>query len=896
MCILPCCPSWVLASSALSLTIGSRLGPYEILSLIGAGGMGEVYRARDTRLGRDVAVKVLPSDLAHDADRLVRFEREAQAVAALNHPNVVALYDVGTQDGSPFVVTELLEGETVRERLAKGALPQHTAVEIGVEIAHGLAAAHARGIVHRDLKPANIFVTSDGVVKLLDFGLAKLVRPDGAVTPSGTTMNQEMRTESGSVLGTMGYTSPEQLRGEAADARSDIFAFGCVLYEVLSGRSPFLKPTGAETITAIMSEDPPPLSGTGRAITPALREIVNRCLEKRPDDRFSTAHDLALALRVISGSGELAPVQPMRSFWRHRRLLGGSVLAVASIVIAATAVSLLRGRHDARRAGPPGGSRLRELFSTPGAVDSIALSCDGKMLAYVLEEDGKTDLYVTQVAGGVSRRLTNDEAREAAPQFSPDGDRLAFTRFSSSGEAPEICVMAALGGAVTPVLAGAIRAAWAPDGSRLACVLWQPPQPQTLAIVGADGRDLKVLAHADSVYPFFGGITWSPDGTYLAVARSAGGEASEIWTVQTSDGKLRRLWADPPGVYSSAPAFLADGSGIVHVSARGGAENLWFMPVRGGVPVQLTSGPGPDLWPSVSRNGAIAFVSVHRRAGLWAYDLEAGTKRQLTSHSKYLWAPAVSPDGLDIAYSRAEEDGSWHIWIVPTRGGEPRRLTSSSLPEVYPRFSPDGKWVIYCTWSAQADRIWRVARRGGPAEPLSPERSEDDQYADISPDGRRLAFARTEGGETHVVVQEIGRTAARQITKRTSTLPRWSPDGRWIAFGLDRSSASGIFLVTPDGTDEHRLTETGGWPVWWPDSRAVAYTVVGFDGLQRARIESLTGPLTFSPPVFPVTGQNTPFDISKDGRYLAITDGEVLGSGIWLLEPREGSASSAKPR
>ena len=464
MCILLCFKVSVLASPALPLTVGSRLGPYEIVAAIGAGGMGEVYRARDTRLGRDVAVKVLPSDLAHDADRLARFEREAQAVAALNHPNIVALHDVGTHDGSPFVVTELLEGETLRQLLLKGNLPPHNAVEFGIEIAHGLAAAHAKGIVHRDLKPANVFVTSDGVVKLLDFGLAKLVEPETAVTPDGTTVAKELSTERGVVMGTMGYTSPEQLRSEAADARSDIFAFGCVLYEMLSGRSPFLRPTGAETITAIMSEDPPPLSVTGRGIAPALREIVNRCLEKRPDDRFSTAHDLALALRVISGSANLPPVQPALAFRRRRRFMGGSVLAIALVVIAVTTVFLLRGRHDARPGGPTGGGRVRELFSTTGAVHSLALSPDGKMLAYVLEKDGKTDLYVTQVAGGVGLRLTNSEAREAELQFSPDGDRLVFTRFSSSDEAPEICVIPALGGVATPLLAGAIRAAWAPDG------------------------------------------------------------------------------------------------------------------------------------------------------------------------------------------------------------------------------------------------------------------------------------------------------------------------------------------------------------------------------------------------------------------------------------------------
>jgi len=326
-----------------------------VLAPLGAGGMGEVYRARDTRLGREVAIKVLPEEFFKNEEREGRFEREAKLLAAVSHPNIAVIYSFEEISGRYLLVQELLEGETLRERLAKGALPQHSAVEIGVEVAHGLAAAHAKGIVHRDLKPANVFVTSNGVVKLLDFGLAKLTRPEAAVTPEGTTLDREPRTESGTVLGTMGYTSPEQLRGEAADARSDIFAFGCVLYEMLSGRSPFLKPTGAETITAIMSEDPELLSGTGRAISPALKEIVNRCLEKRPDDRFSAAHDLALALRAYSRGSETpaTPTAPAGEWLhRHRRSVAGATILVA--MLAVTGVLIFANRkHSAASGGLP---------------------------------------------------------------------------------------------------------------------------------------------------------------------------------------------------------------------------------------------------------------------------------------------------------------------------------------------------------------------------------------------------------------------------------------------------------------------------------------------------------------------------------------------------------------
>ena len=300
----------------MPMAAGTRLGPYEVTALIGTGGMGEVYRARDPRLGRDVAIKVLPRGLAADRDpsagsgssrarsrddRLRRFEQEARAVAALNHPNILALFDIGTHEGAPYLVTELLDGESLQDRLKGGGLTVRRALETAVQIAQGLTAAHERGIIHRDVKPANVFLTKDGRVKILDFGIAKLVPRSGAeATAEAPTVAQA--TEAGSALGTVGYMAPEQLRGQGVDQRADIFSFGCVLYEMLSGHPPFRKSTDADTAAAILHEDPPPFAVHGREIPAALGAIVDRCLEKRPDDRFSSAHDLALALRAVIAS------------------------------------------------------------------------------------------------------------------------------------------------------------------------------------------------------------------------------------------------------------------------------------------------------------------------------------------------------------------------------------------------------------------------------------------------------------------------------------------------------------------------------------------------------------------------------------------------------------------
>jgi len=345
---------------------GIRLGPYEIVAPIGAGGMGEVYRARDTRLGRDVAIKVLPPEFADDPERLRRFQQEARAVAALSHPNVLAIHDVGTYEAIPYLVTELLEGESLRDRLKAGGLTVRKAVETAVQIAQGLAAAHEKGIVHRDLKPGNVFVTRDGQVKILDFGLARLAQPEIPSDPHATTLPGEPATESGAVLGTMGYTSPEQLRGERADARSDIFAFGCVLYEMLAGTSPFLKATGAETVTAIMSEDPAPLSGTGRGIPPTLQGIVRRCLEKRAEDRFGSARDVAFALEAITGETAPAPTDLPKRSWlaRHRLALAGTSAAI--VVVAA--VAIWRPWHGVPRSAGSVAERIPSILALPCKV------------------------------------------------------------------------------------------------------------------------------------------------------------------------------------------------------------------------------------------------------------------------------------------------------------------------------------------------------------------------------------------------------------------------------------------------------------------------------------------------------------------------------------------------
>ena len=447
----------------MALASGSKLGPYEIVSPVGAGGMGEVYRARDTRLGRDVAIKVLPQALAHDAERLRRFEQEARTIAALNHPNILGIHDIGAHDGAPFLVSEFLEGQTLRDKLVSGPLPLRRAIEYALGIAVGLAAAHEKGIVHRDLKPENVFVTRDGRIKVLDFGLAKLVVPEESHDLTVTL--ESPATLPGTVMGTVGYMSPEQVRGEPLDPRSDIFSFGAVLYEMLTGKRAFKHETSAETMTAILREEPSALNDTGWQGPPELQRILARCLEKNAARRFQSASDLAFAIESLTGTSKAKGVSPPGSQPKSKRAwLPWVVVAVLLIGTVAremlrqpaTPVNLLEKAHF---------TRLTDFES----VDT-AISPDGRFVAFVSDHDGPFDVWLTQVGSGHLLNLTQGKAGPLpAPLrsvgFSGDGSQI----WIGGGDVGMRLRMLPLTGGTPRNFLGekTVNLAWSRDGERI---------------------------------------------------------------------------------------------------------------------------------------------------------------------------------------------------------------------------------------------------------------------------------------------------------------------------------------------------------------------------------------------------------------------------------------------
>ena len=609
------------------LTAGSRIGPYEIVSLLGSGGMGDVYRARDARLGRVVALKVLLPDVAGDPGRRQRFEQEARAASALNHPNILSVYDTGSQDGLVYMVSELIDGETLRDHLKRGALPQSRTLEIAGQLADALAAAHAADIVHRDLKPENIMLTRDGRAKILDFGLAKQVTPR---TPGSDEADVLTRTTPGAVLGTAGYMSPEQVRGEAVDLRSDLFSFGLVLYECLSGRPPFERPTGVEVMTAILREDPPELPDT---VAPALRQIVAHCLEKEPERRFHSARDLAFALRTVSvppsgsrSSGKAAIVVDRK--WR--RWVWPAVACGAALLLASLTIPHYLELDSIDLAA----YRFAPFANDHEPEADAAWSPDGKSIAYLKTIAGIPQLMVRALDSAIPIQLTKSPVPVSHAFWSPDSTLVYFT---TRGGAGELLGISPSGGLAKRLMQDLRNAAISPDG-------------KTLAIWRATESNGQVKSSV-----------WisSPPG---AAPRRYQPAPFEI-PLDTQDNSLR---------------FSPDGTSILLISA-GVTPQVWLLPFpeSSGTPRRVFanlefSAPPHASWMPDSRHAVISFSVGAAQPALWLADLKWEKLRKLTASTSAEAEPSLSPRGDRLAFTTITDDND--LMELPLDGSQPRVL------------------------------------------------------------------------------------------------------------------------------------------------------------------------------------------------------------------------------
>jgi Tol biopolymer transport system component len=798
----------------MPLATGSKLDGYEIVGLLGSGGMGEVYRARDSALRREVAIKVLPSFVSRDPDRLHRFEQEAQAAAALNHPNILAVHRFGVFEGAPYLVSELLEGSTLRELLRHGAIPIRKAIEYGVQIAHGLAAAHDKGIVHRDLKPENLFVSKDGRVKILDFGLAKLTQRQPGSADRDETLTA--RTDPGVVMGTAGYMSPEQVRGQPVDHRTDIFAFGAILYEILAGKRAFHRSTSAETMTAILNDDPPSISQIVQTAPPGLQRVIHRCLEKNPEQRFHSASDLAFALEALSDSGS-APAVALsggsRSRWLWIVATGFAAILIAALIVwwrTPPAVPVvesvtqltddgqpkLRMATDGSRIyfneGPTGSFKLAQVSVAGGPtapVETRFANCwligalqdgSGLLVAVGSATEARSTLdplWLVPLPAGEPRRLPDVEIANA--DGFPDG-RVVFSKFAPGKEG---------------------------KGTNSG-VEW--------FVTDKDGSNPHKLVSLP------GNVGW--------VAASAFGQRILIVQLRPGDRRLFEIEADGTGLreirkltdeYSFR--WTSDEKYIVYQSGNDSHSDIWLLPMqtglfhRPGEPIRLTNGPLPYSRPIPSRDGKQIFVlGTKQRGELVRYDMKSHEFVPFLSGIS-VTDPTFSRDGKWVAYASYPEHT---LWRSRSDGTERMQLTFPPVDVRFPAISPDGTKVAFHT---DKNELFVIDMQGG-----QPQKVADNAFfASWSPDGNylldpvalppyglQITDART--GKSSAVPSSDGKSGGYWLSQNT-VMVRNAMGTKFVIFNLktqqwtDMPGISGDienFGLSPDG--KYLYYTTGG--------------------------------------------------------------------------------------
>lgn len=836
---------------------GVSLSHYVLIEKIGEGGMGIVYKARDTHLDRVVALKLLPPESVTDPERRRRFVQEAKAASALNHPNIVVIHDIDTADGVTFIAMEYVKGKTLDRLIHDAGVPLNDALKHAAQIAGGLAAAHRSGIVHRDIKPANIMIAEPGLVKILDFGLAKLTEPaastrmprDAAKEPNldpadpdrtGPVVREledtralEQLTQPGGILGTVAYMSPEQAEGRALDGRSDIFSLGSVLYEMTTGRRAFAGETRVDTLAAIVGQEPEPLSRLAPEAPAELEWVVNRCLQKSPERRFQRMADLKAALEQLEekcNSSAVPAVVPRRFSRRVRRWTAGACLALAALGLAAW--------FGLRR--PPGGPapKVRTFTGLPGQELRPSFSPDGKQLAFGWkgENPDNFDIYVQLVDEPTALRLTLNPAPDYNPVWSPDGHYIAFLRDTQAGT--EILRIRAAGGAVEEELhVSAVRRPWP------VCGLSWSPNGRFLAIVDGDAeRGLpsvfllnietreKHQLTAPPAASWDGLPAFSPDGRSLAFIRGRDRPLGDIHVLRLSDngqprGEPRRVTAD--NVFIHGLDWTADGGGIVFSSTRGGVWALWRVRVSGGEPERLPVGGNNAFWPSVSKKeNRLAYSEGVDDWNIWrvaapgggATDDPAAAPLRISPSPQIDQDGMFSPDGRAIVWASAHS-GSHQIWITNSDGSQPRQLTHfEPLGAAEPRWSPDGAEIAFNGYTRRSRNVNVIRASGGMPRQLTTGGFDEDVFG-WSHDGRWVYFG-SDRGTGAALWKAPASGGSPVLLAPNGRQPAESLDGRFVYYGGPESS---LWMVPMSGGTPVRVARNGWGPVVSPDGKFVCY-------------------------------------------------------------------------
>jgi Tol biopolymer transport system component len=795
--------------------IGRSLGHYQIVEKLGQGGMGTVYRALDTRLKRSVAIKALPPEAMIDLERKNRFMREARAASALNHPNIITIYDIDTADGVDFIAMECVDGKTLQQLIGRKGLPLGEALEYAVRIADALATAHAAGIVHRDLKPSNIMVTGKGLLKVLDFGLAKLTETP-PIGPEDSTVTERPTTERGLIVGTVSYMSPEQAQGKTVDARSDIFSFGSVLYEMLTGRRAFRRDSPALTLAAVIHQEPPPLPAEAPH---DLQRIIARCLRKDPARRFQVMADLKVALEELkeeSESGSLVPEAPAAGNVARRRRYG--VMTAAGLVLLVAAGTLAWLRLQPRPSGRP--ATLAQFTFDSGLTVDPALSHDGRLLAYASDRgsNGDLNIWVQQLAGIEPLQLTRDPADDYRPSFSPDGGKVVFRSDRAGGG---VYVVSALGGEERTIAKYGRDPRFSPDGSQIAYWTGDPakvdPSGNRVFVVPSNGGTSQALQTglAGARYPI-----WTPDGKHLLFegiqnASASPALTSDWWVVPLDGGATVKTGAFDALRRQGLTAYMGPGDwageGLMFSAANiGNSRGLWKIRISSrtwhvaGEPQRLTFGSGLDAEPSPAADPGgqgvvLAFSSLAFHNHVWRLPIrpkgtadlqrpDAGELQQLTRSGASDTNPSASADGKKIVFL-SERSGNKDIWMKDLDSGQDTALTASAVEKSSPIITSDGSKVAYATIEKQKRPIYVIASSQGMAEEVCADCGEPVGW---SSDGTKLLFLN--GQPRRVFLLDLASGAKAPLLQHPEfslDQAQFSPDGSWIAFvaktGPDRT-------------------------------------------------------------------------------------------------------------
>jgi Tol biopolymer transport system component len=834
----------------MAVSAGSRLGPYEILAPIGSGGMGEVYRARDTRLGREVAIKVLPAALSTDPERLRRFEREARSASSLNHPNIVTIHDIGSDQGISYIAMELVRGEPLRAVLMTRAVSTRRLLQIAAQVAEGLAQAHASGIVHRDLKPENVMVTDDGLVKILDFGLAKLTEPDssGGQKTQAPTVSGE--TEAGTVLGTVGYMSPEQAAGGAVDYRSDQFSFGSILYEMATGQRAFQRASPPQTLAAIIQDEPEPIAALNPAVPAQLRWIIERCLSKEVRNRYVSTEDLARELATVrdhlSEATSAAGLEKAAVLRRSR--LGVPAGFAAGLLVAVLGFFAWRARHaDELWKNPLAAARFTRLTDWTGAELDAAISDDGKFVVFLSDRDGPFDAWVTQIGSGEFLNLTKgqfpslllNEIRNVG--FADDSSHVHVRVGSTPSTPDESWLFPTIGGPGRPFIRGGVEISWSPDRTRTAYHPAIPGDPLFVADRnGANG--VKVWGEKPGIHNHM--PTWSPDGKYLYFIHGIPATFDmDIWRVRSTGGQAEPITSQHTRV--THPTFL-DARTLLYIASR----------------------------PDGSGSGIYA-VDVDRRVShLVSFGVEEYLSVSADAKGDRLVATVANP-------SRTLETIPISGQVVDESGA--RRFSLPNVRVSSPRYGPD--YLLYLAARGGPNSLWKW--KGGSATELF---KPPDGYVAAAPaisfDGRWICFPAGSTAKGQLYLMASDGTDPHRIAEGLNVREpaSFSPDGKWIAVAATEKGAQPLYLVPVAGGPPVRLAEGVAYsPVWSPDGRFIAYA----EGVQGRswRLRGITPDKKPVPlPDVSLARDGNRFRFTPDGKSLIVMQGEMRGQNFWRLD------------